>query len=89
MSSSGVNSTNILHTDFMRTNPRSAKKTYNFTVFFALLGSECIKAARKTLVKLATGVNFTNNMCILRAAFVQVYMHDSSVDTIYVCNFWA
>ena len=34
------------------TDPKSAKKLLNLTVFLALLGSTCVKAARKMLVKL-------------------------------------
>jgi len=43
---------NILQADFGLRDPESAKKTYNLTVFFALLGSACVKAAHKRLVKL-------------------------------------
>ncbi len=34
--------------------PESAKKTDNFTVFFARLGSEQVIAARRTLLKLTS-----------------------------------
>ena len=37
---------------FMRAGPESAKKLLDLTVFFALLGSACIKAACKMMVKL-------------------------------------
>ena len=49
---SGVNFTNVLRAAFMRADPKSAIKLLNLTVFFALLGSARIKAARRTLVKL-------------------------------------
>jgi len=39
----------------MGPDPKSAKKTDNFTVFFVLSGSGCIKAAHRTLVKLTPG----------------------------------
>ena len=42
----GVNFTNVLRTAFMRADPKSAMKLLNLTVFFALLGSAHIKAAR-------------------------------------------
>jgi len=47
----GVNFINILGAAFMRTDPESAKKTDNLTVFFSLLGSAHIKLARIVLVK--------------------------------------
>ena len=51
-SSLGVNFTNVLRAAFTHANPKSAKKLLNLTVFFALLGSEQIKAAHRMLVKL-------------------------------------
>jgi len=50
-----MNFTNILSAAFMRVDPKSAKKTDNLTVFFALLGSAPVKAAHKMLVKLTSG----------------------------------
>jgi hypothetical protein len=38
----GINFTNILRTAFTRADPKSAKKTDDFIVFFALLGSACV-----------------------------------------------
>ncbi len=38
----GVNFINILRMPFMRSDPKSAKKTDSLTVFFVLLGSACI-----------------------------------------------
>ena len=49
---SGVNFTNVLQAAFALVDPKSAKKLLNLTVFFALLGFERVKAARRTLVKL-------------------------------------
>ncbi len=51
----GVNFINILQSAFMCSDPESAKKTDGLTVFFVLLGSLCIKVARKMLVKLTPG----------------------------------
>ena len=48
----GVNFTNILRAAFTRADPKSAIKLLILTVFFALLGSVRIKAARRMLVKL-------------------------------------
>jgi len=48
-SKSGVNFINVLIAAYTRADPESAKKTDNLTVFFALSGSACIKAARKCL----------------------------------------
>jgi len=44
----------------MQVDPKSAKKTYGLTVFLGLLGSECIKAAHKMLVKLTPGGHSVN-----------------------------
>ena len=48
--------TKILRAAFMRADPKSAIKLLNLTVFFALLGSACINAASRMLVKLTPGV---------------------------------
>jgi hypothetical protein len=53
----------------MRTDPEGTKNTDDLTVLFALLGSAHAKAARRTLMKLTPGVNFTN---IIRTAFAHV-----------------
>ena len=47
-----VNFTNILQAAITRTDPKSAIKLLNLTVFFALLGSAGVKAACRMLVKL-------------------------------------
>jgi len=49
--SSKVNFINVLGAAFTCADPKSAKKTYNLTVFIALLGYVQVKAARKMLVK--------------------------------------
>ena len=51
----GVNFSNILRAAFTYANPRSAKKTVNLTIFFVLLGSMCVKAANRRLMKLTQG----------------------------------
>jgi len=52
---SGVDFTNILCISLMPADPKNAKKTYDLTGFFVLLGSAHIKDARKMLVKLTPG----------------------------------
>jgi len=49
-----VNFNNILQAAFTRTDPKSAKKTDNLTVFFAHLGSVHVKAARKNVDEIDT-----------------------------------
>jgi len=44
--------TNILRLAFTRADPKSAIKTDNLTIFFALLGSARVKDERKMLAKL-------------------------------------
>ncbi len=46
------NLTNILPAAFTYKDPKSAERTDNLNVFFALLGSACVKAVITTLVKL-------------------------------------
>jgi len=48
----GVNFNNILLATFTCIGPKITKKTDDLTVFFALLGSEHAKPARKTLMEL-------------------------------------
>jgi len=57
---SGVNFINVLQAAFTSDDPKTQKNTVKLSVFFALLGSACIKTVHKALVKLATGVNFIN-----------------------------
>jgi len=35
--------------------PKAQKKTDSLTIFFAFLGSACVKASHKTLIKLTPG----------------------------------
>jgi len=65
-STPGVNFTNIVSA-FMLGDPESVKKIDNLTVFFTRLGSACVKAVHRTLMKLSPGVYLTN---IFHAAFV-------------------
>ncbi len=53
--SQGVNFINILLVAIGHADPKSAKKTDNLTVFFALLGSAPVRAACRMLMKLAPG----------------------------------
>ncbi len=53
----GVNFSNILHAAFTHADPKSASNTFKPSVFFALLGSGRVKAARKMLVKLTPYVD--------------------------------
>jgi len=52
-----IDFTNILRKAFTRADFKSAKKYSQ--VFFALLGSACVKALSKMLVKLTPGLRFT------------------------------
>jgi len=52
----GVNFINVLRAAFALADPKSTKKTDNLTDFFALLGSACVKAARRMLLKLTPDV---------------------------------
>jgi len=63
----GVNFINVLRAAFTLSDPKSVKTYWwlNWTV--TLLGSACIKAAHRMLMKLTPGVNFTN---ILQSAFL-------------------
>ncbi len=63
----GVDSTNILHAAFAHAHPIGAKRQSSHQRLFVLLGSACVKAASKMLVKLTLGLNFIN---ILQAAFM-------------------
>ena len=48
----GLNFINVLCTAFTLVDPESVKKIDNLTVFFTLLGSACVKAVHRMLVKL-------------------------------------
>ncbi len=61
-----VNFINILRKAFTSSDPKSAKKTFSLTVFFGLLGYECIKASSRTLIKL-TSERSLSKKAILRA----------------------
>jgi hypothetical protein len=57
MATTGIDFTNILHPAFTHVDPKSIKMTDELTVFFALLGSACIKAACEMLMKLRPDEN--------------------------------
>ncbi len=50
-----LNFINVLCKAFTLADPKSVKKTVKLSIIFTLLGSTCIKAVRKTLVKLSPG----------------------------------
>jgi len=54
---------NILRAAFTHIDPESAKKSVNWTVIFAPLGSAHVKAARRMLMKLTPGL--VTKWCIL------------------------
>jgi len=76
-----------LQSTFMHEDLNSAKNTTNLSVFFTLLGSAHVKAARKMLMKYITGVNFTNmftsSFYLLRS---QRYKNTVKL-TVFLC-FW-
>ena len=51
----GSISSTCLRTAFTQTGPKKRKKLLDLTVLFALLGSACVKADRKIMVKLTLG----------------------------------
>ncbi len=62
-----VNFTNVLQSSFYaRRFRKSTKIQLSHQYLFTLSGSESVKAVRRTLMKLTTGVNFTN---VLLAGF--------------------
>ena len=71
---SGVNFTNVLQAAFTRKDPKSAIKLLYLTVYFALLGSGCIKAARKMLMKLTLGCTFGEK----KEFFFEIYLGSNS-----------
>ncbi len=52
----GVNFTNMFTSSFYLPKSQKCKKTFKSSVYFLLLGSVCLKAARKTIVKLIPGI---------------------------------
>jgi len=54
----GVNFTNILSAVFVCPDPKAPKKTDNLNIFFAILGSACVKAGHEMLMKLTSGLFF-------------------------------
>ncbi len=58
----GVDFTNILCAALSHPDPKNTKNTVKQSVFLALLGSGCIKAAHKMLVKLTLGMSNSNHL---------------------------
>jgi len=52
----GVNFTNILHSAFLRADPKHAKRYLQLDLIFTLFGSVCVKALHKTLMQLTPAV---------------------------------
>jgi len=52
----GVNFINVQSKAFTRADPKSAKKTVKWSVFFALSGSVGAKASGRTLMKMTPGL---------------------------------
>jgi len=59
----GINFTKILWTPFAHIDPKTVKRYWWLNWIVMLLGSSCIKAAHRTLMKLTPGLNFTNILC--------------------------
>jgi len=55
----GVDFINVLRAALARADPKSTKNTVKSSGFFALLGSSCVKAAHRTLLKFTPGANTT------------------------------
>jgi len=72
----GVNFINILCTAFTLVDPKSIKKIDNLNVFLTLLGSGCVKAVHRTLMKFSSGVNFT---CFTHSFFCRSQKHKNTV----------
>ena len=62
VSKTGVNFINILRAAFMLADPKSAKKLLDLTVFFELLGSARLIAAKRMLTKLTPGVKLIKTL---------------------------
>jgi len=56
---------------------KSVKKTVKLSIFFVLLGSACVKAARKMLLKLTPGVGQTydkiRDKCSLYLLYISLW----------------
>jgi hypothetical protein len=63
----GVNFINVLQAAFAHIDPKSIKRHWGFDWILTLLGSTCVKAVHRRLMKLMAGVNFIN---VLQAAFM-------------------
>jgi hypothetical protein len=54
---SGLNFINVLRTAIRHADPESVKFQLSSQYLFTLLGSECVKASRRTLMKLTPAVH--------------------------------
>jgi hypothetical protein len=83
----GVNFSNILRAASTLLHPKSVKMIDNLIVFFMLLGSECVKAVSRTLMKLSPEVNFTNMLCAALFEKISKEQKDSEVISVFL-RFW-
>jgi len=80
--SSGVNFTNILHKAFTCEDPKSTKNTVKPSVFFALLGSDGVKALRKMLVKSTLAQLFcSREVKVIKSILLKVNFHANNGDS--------
>ncbi len=87
----GANFINNLRAAFVCEDPKSAKKTYNMTAFFALLGSASAKAAQRRLMILTPEGQLTKmyfceiskifllHVCLVSVHVPKFYWHKTSV----------
>ena len=66
------------------------KKLLELTLFFALLGSACIKAAHKTLMKLTQGGNIKKPLCLENCSSIKSvrWVSKLCVSSSSVIHFW-
>jgi len=62
-----INFTNILHAAFTYADLKSTKNKVKLSVLYVLLGSACVKAAHKMLVKSTPGLECGNHILSMRS----------------------
>jgi len=78
-----LNFINVLRKAFTHTDPICVKiMTVKLSVFFTLLGSMRVKAARKTLMKLTLAVNFINTF------YKTAFLSESISRSFFVLTVW-
>ncbi len=68
-----VSISSTFYKQFLRAKIAKVQKTDNFTVYFALLGSACVKAARKHIGKLTPCVCSMGSIRFCHFQFVSVW----------------